>query len=663
MKNLKCSGYAFLVPLISLFAVATSCNKDFSLKPDNATALNGKMVTEASFAAVASGAILHEQWDNVTGNDVSNIPVQTTPSSSGQVSTLEGAVNYGSNYGERFKGYIYPPIDGSYTFWIAGDDAAELWLSIDDNSANKIKIANTLSWTSYKEWTKFTSQKSPSIVLKANHKYYIEVLHKQGGGDGSVSVKCALPGNTTETSIPGSRFSPAPVTISGTVLREEWDNITGNDVANIPAQTTPTSSKQITTLEEQLINGSNYGERIRGYLNPPVNGNYTFWIAGDDAAELWLSTDDDTRHKIKIASTLSWTNFREWTKFPSQKSASVALKANGKYYIEVLHKQGGGGDNVSVQWMLPDNTMETPIAVSRLSTYVATAVTAPAYATSNPIYLDGAHDITISGKAISGGNVPAITLINCYNIHITQNKFYNSTDVGIHMLNCKNILVDYNYFTNVSSGVYAEQISGGGIVVNYNQFLNMQGPLPRGQFVQFNNVSGPNNSVSYNRGENIPRQSSTEDGISMYKSNGSAASPIIINGNWIRGGGPSSSSGGILLGDNGGSYLVASNNILVDPGEYGIGIAGGDHNSIINNTIYGRSQYFTNVAIYVNSIYGYTCTNPTVSGNKLKYYSQTTWENDTWVAPGIATPFGWSTNIFGANINDSVLPAVIITYN
>ncbi|MCO5934648.1 hypothetical protein NAF17_03765 [Mucilaginibacter sp. RB4R14] len=85
MKNLKCSSYAFLVPLISLFAVAASCNMDFSLKPDNATALNGKMVTKANFAAVTSGAILHEEWDNVTGNDASNIPVQTILSSSGQV--------------------------------------------------------------------------------------------------------------------------------------------------------------------------------------------------------------------------------------------------------------------------------------------------------------------------------------------------------------------------------------------------------------------------------------------------------------------------------------------------------------------------------------------------------------------------------------------------
>jgi parallel beta-helix repeat protein len=277
------------------------------------------------------------------------------------------------------------------------------------------------------------------------------------------------------------------------------------------------------------------------------------------------------------------------------------------------------------------------------------------------INLNGAHDITISGKFISGGSVPAINLTNCYNIHITNNKLMNSTDVGIHLYSCKNITIDNNYFTNVSSGVYAEQTKEGGIVVNSNQFLNMKGPFPRGQFVQFNNVSGPNSSISHNKGENIFGQSYPEDGISLYQSNGTASSPTIIDGNWIRGGGPSSSGGGIMLGDNGGSYLTASNNLLVNPGEYGMAIAGGDHNSIINNSIYAVSQYFTNVGVYINNINGYITTNCTISGNKVKYFNNTNYENDAWIAPGTTKPTGWDTNIFGAAIDASILPAVIIT--
>lgn len=444
----------------------------------------------------------------------------------------------------------------------------------------------------------------------------------------------------------------------GSISREEWDNSTGNDVTDIPLQLTPSKTSQLISLEGPLNYGSNYGARIKGYIYPPATGKYTFWIAADDAAELWLSTDENEANKAKIASLVSWTNFREWNKMPSQQSAQVTLQGGQKYYIEVLHKQGGGGDNVSVQWQLPDGTMESPIPGSRLST-LGTGSTS--YTASGAITLNNVHDLTISGKSITGGKVPDILLTNCYNIHITGNRISGTTDVGIHLYNCSNITIDNNFFTNVSSGVYAEQTTGGGIVVNNNQFLNMNGPFPRGQFIQFNTVTGPGSSISNNKGENIPGQSYAEDAISLYQSSGTASSPIQINGNWIRGGGPSSSGGGIMLGDNGGSYLSATNNILVNPGEYGMAIAGGDHNTITNNLIYGTSQYFTNVGLFIDGINGQVCTNSTIGGNQVRFYNKTNYENNAWIAPGTIQPAAWETNIFGASIDESILPPVIIT--
>ena len=489
----------------------------------------------------------------------------------------------------------------------------------------------------------------------------------------SCSKETALNPNVSSTSINAAKLSSratalsAAESISGVAIREEWDNIIGNDVIQIPTSTEPTSTSQVTSLEEQQNdNTANVGSRIRAYITAPQTGNYIFWISGDDAAELWLSTDEDPANKVKIAYTLSWTNFRQWDKFNSQKSATVSLNANTKYYIEVLHKQGAGGNNLSVQWQLPDNSIETPIGGSRLSTYVPAASASSStsgYTVSPVINLIGAHDMTISGEAISGGTVPDITLTNCYNIRITGNKLYNSTDVGIHLYNCKNITVDNNFFTNVSTGVYAEKAWSGGIKVTNNQFLNMKGPFPRGQFVQFNNVYGPGNAVSNNVGENVFGQSFPEDAINMYESSGTSYSPIIIDGNWIRGGGPSSSGGGIMLGDNGGSYLVASNNVLVNPGEYGMAIAGGDHNSIINNTIYGTAQFFTNVGLYVNSINGHRVTNATVTGNQINFFNSANYSNSWWLSSNADKPYGWDgpTNTLGANINGSILPSVIIT--
>ncbi len=277
------------------------------------------------------------------------------------------------------------------------------------------------------------------------------------------------------------------------------------------------------------------------------------------------------------------------------------------------------------------------------------------------ICLSGAHDITISGKTIAGNTLPCITLRNCSNVRIAGNKLYNSTAVGIELHNCRDITIDNNYFTNLSSGVYAQDCLLGGIIVNNNQFLNMTGPYPRGQFVQFDNVSGPGNIISNNRGENVMGKSNPEDAISLYQSSGTPASPIFINGNQIRGGGPSKSGGGIMLGDGGGAYLTASHNILVNPGQYGIGIAGGSHISVINNTIYGTQQPFTNVGIYVYAIGGQVITNATVSGNKVLFYNSQNVLNNAWLAPGLTQPAGWNTNSWGAKISGAVLPKTMIT--
>lgn len=478
-----------------------------------------------------------------------------------------------------------------------------------------------------------------------------------------ISCHKDIPTNELQTS-PGvmavSNTASVQNLVTGSVIRELWNNNPGNDVAQIPLQTTPSTITPLTALQVPVNSGENYGERIRGYILAPTTGSYTFWISADDAGEVWLSTDAQPSNKVKIAYTLSWSSSKEWTKFASQKSKPVTLQAGQQYYIEVLHKQGGGGANMAVQWMLPGGVIESPIPGSRLAAYTATEAADPAYTNSSVIDLYGQHDITINGKAISGGSAPLIKLTNCYNIKITGNKLSNGTNVGIYLYNCENITIENNFFTKVSTGVYADHTKGG-IVVNNNQFLNMQGPFPRGQFVQFNNVKGAGSSISNNRGENIIGQSFAEDAISLYQSEGTASSPINIKGNWIRGGGPSASGGGIMLGDQGGSYLYASENILVDPGQFGMAVSGGHHNTIINNSIYGKQQSFTNVGLYVNDIGGFKTSDLKVTNNKVRYYNKDNYQNNAWLSPNSLKPEGWDANQWGANLDPSILPQVIIT--
>jgi hypothetical protein len=44
-----------------------------------------------------------------------------------------------------------------------------------------------------------------------------------------------------------------------------------------------------------------YGGRLRGWVTAPQTGDYTFFIAGDDSAELWLSSDNSRFNRQLIA--------------------------------------------------------------------------------------------------------------------------------------------------------------------------------------------------------------------------------------------------------------------------------------------------------------------------------------------------------------------------
>lgn len=175
-------------------------------------------------------------------------------------------------------------------------------------------------------------------------------------------------GSTVGTTPPPTTV-PATCSATGSILREQWNNVSGAAVTGIPVLTAPASTSYLTQFESSRNLGDNYGARIRGYLCPPQTGTYTFWIAGDDNCELWLSSDADPARKVRIASVSGYTNSREWNKYASQKSAPVTLTAGQRYYVEALHKEQGGDDYVAVAWQLPNGTLEGPIPGSRLSPY------------------------------------------------------------------------------------------------------------------------------------------------------------------------------------------------------------------------------------------------------------------------------------------------------
>jgi len=143
------------------------------------------------------------------------------------------------------------------------------------------------------------------------------------------------------------------------VFLTEFDShqITGGDLNNVPG---------FASL------GDNYGSSLSGWITPTVPGDYTFFLASDDASELWMSTDANPMNATLIAQETGCCHGFQEPGNPTTSSPQT-LQAGHSYFIQALHIEGGGGDYVEVAWRLStDSTASTnlpPIQAQVLSAY------------------------------------------------------------------------------------------------------------------------------------------------------------------------------------------------------------------------------------------------------------------------------------------------------
>ncbi len=112
--------------------------------------------------------------------------------------------------------------------------------------------------------------------------------------------------------------------------------------------------------------GDNYASRLSGWITPSESGNYVFYLSSDDQSELYLSTDATPANKKLIAVEPQWNNARQWVLTDRRTAATpenrsdtyttnawgntITLQAGTKYYFEIIHAEGGSGDNVGFTW-------------------------------------------------------------------------------------------------------------------------------------------------------------------------------------------------------------------------------------------------------------------------------------------------------------------------
>lgn len=212
--------------------------------------------------------------------------------------------------------------------------------------------------------------------------------------------------------------------------------------------------------------------------------------------------------------------------------------------------------------------------------------------------------------------------------------------------------IEDSWFERVETGIYTV---GGTqrITVRRSYFLNMLGPFPRGQCVQFDNTTV--GLVEANRCEAVPADEGGagpggfEDNINFYNSR-----QITARGNWIKGG-LSGSGCGILLQDANGTGNVAEDNTIIKTSQCGIGIAGGTHAIARRNKVLDPS-YLNRSAVYVWLNGGSTtCSGHTVSDNIVSSVGSDGVDRPFWNG-GNCGAITMSGNVFGSAARPRLTP-------
>ncbi len=365
--------------------------------------------------------------------------------------------------------------------------------------------------------------------------------------------------------------------------------------------------------------------------------------------------------ELTLASTGGWGTSRWQTAtFPAISGVQdLFLVVKGTYGAGNLDKFRFGTDAVVPPAPPPSRTPSGPIAKNneavveiknvRISGSPGNCITVTGAQTS--VLIDnvelsgcGEHGIRIANSAnvtIKNSyfhdlshdkfkNADGIFIDNVTGISIDGNKFANiyttdsgNTDgqdnfaVGVRAIASTNVSVQHNNFENVGTGLYAIEYSNH-VNFSYNTGLNMQGPFPRGQLVQFASVRGGGNRVTCNKVDNTG-VNHTEDNINLFDTQGLPDDPVLVAYNRIKGG-SSKSGSGIMVGDGSGKSIRVIKNHIINPWNVGIGVAGGEDIVVDGNKIYknfpGNSGEGLKVANFSPAI---ACKNITLTNNDIRW--------------------------------------------
>lgn len=219
------------------------------------------------------------------------------------------------NYGSRISGFFIPPSNGLYRFFLASDEASQLFLNPSatgsDNPAGKVLIARNDAARAY--YTNNDASMSTNLYLVGGQRYYIEALQKDGTGDDSLAVTYrGVPDDVTLPAPPAGTV-PSIESISGPALS------TYSDPAAASLFVTASPPEALSLTENDFLTLHALASAVPS--NMPV---YYVWQRYDPGTSLWTEVpgarstnlafyvplaDNQAQYRINISTVGHATNF------------------------------------------------------------------------------------------------------------------------------------------------------------------------------------------------------------------------------------------------------------------------------------------------------------------------------------------------------------------
>ena len=175
--------------------------------------------------------------------------------------------------------------------------------------------------------------------------------------------------------------------------------------------------------------------------------------------------------------------------------------------------------------------------------------------TTAPVVLQGCR-LSGAGHLIQSGSGANLTVRECSGVGLTPSVDGQPPGHFLDSYQSQSLVLEHNTFSG-TSGIVVNRWSGttGALTVRYNQARNVDGRWrnnggsSRCSFLQLNTVNNlPGVEIAFNEVINTPNQSLVEDNLNFYNSSGTAASPVRVHDNFVRGAYPYPATAGTYTG-------------------------------------------------------------------------------------------------------------------